>query len=127
MNTEQHKQQANGGAETMEARRGIAPSVDIYENKQELLIVADLPGVNAADITINLEGNNLTIGGKRAGAPPGHALVVESKPYDFSRTFIVPQGIAGDQISAETSNGVLYVRLPKAVAQKPRQISVKAN
>jgi len=114
--------------EHLEPRKhGVAPAVDIFENKEEVLLIADLPGVGTDDISVRLEKNELTITGKRASAPQGNPLALESKPNDFTRTFLVPQGILTDGISAEVRNGVLKVHLPKVSAQRPRQIAVKSN
>jgi len=110
-----------------EARKFTAPTVDIYENKEEVLLVADLPGVAADGVSIQFEKNELTIEGKRSVSPEGSALAAEFRPLDFQRTFLVPQGIQGDGISAEMAHGVLKVRLPKIDARKPRQITVKAG
>ncbi|MDC3952585.1 Hsp20/alpha crystallin family protein [Polyangium jinanense] len=127
MNAQINRDERENQAETLETRRGVVPAVDIFENKTELLIVADLPGVGPNDIAVRLDKNELTIAGKRASAPEGSALAVEGRPGDFTRTFLVPQGIVADGISAEVTQGVLKVRLPKVSAQKPRQITVKAS
>ncbi|MDI1478042.1 Hsp20/alpha crystallin family protein [Polyangium sp. y55x31] len=127
MSAQISRDERDNQTETLETRRGVAPAVDIFENKTELLIVADLPGVGPGDIAVRLDKNELTIAGKRASAPEGNALAVEGRPGDFTRTFLVPQGIVADGITAEVAQGVLKVRLPKVSAQKPRQIAVKAN
>lgn len=122
-NTQEHSQHA----ESIDSHRGLPPAVDIFENKGEILLLVDMPGVSHEDITIRLEKNELLIAGKRGPAPQGNALALEARPHDFLRTFVVPQGIVADGISAKTANGVLEIRLPKPTAQKPRQIAVAAS
>lgn len=114
-------------AQQAEARRAIAPAVDVYENKDEVLLVADMPGVRADDIAIRFERGELTLAGRRAKAPEGALLAAEYRHADFQRTFTVPQSIQSDAITAEYTNGVLKIHLPKVSAQKPRQITVKTS
>jgi HSP20 family protein len=127
MNAQTSREERENQAEGVETRRGVAPLVDIFENKTELLIVADLPGVGPDAIDVRLDKNELTIAGKRARAPEGQPLAIEGRPGDFTRTFLVPQGIVADGITAEVAQGVLKVRLPKVSTQRPRQIAVKAS
>jgi HSP20 family protein len=110
-----------------EGRRIAAPAVDVYENKEEVLLVADMPGVRPDDIVIRFERGELTLSGRRAKMPEGNMLAAEHRFTDFQRTFTVPQSIQSDAINAEIAHGVLKIHLPKIAAQKPRQISVKAS
>ena len=114
-------------AEKMHQRPFTTPPVDIYENADGLLIIADLPGVAQDDLAIHFEKNQLTIEGRRQTAFEGNALAAEFRPVDYRRTFVVPQGINAERISANLTAGVLRVTLPKADALKPRQIHVKAE
>jgi len=127
MHVQTSREERDNQAEGSDTRRGVAPVVDVFENKTELLIVADLPGVGPDAIDVRLDKNELTISGKRASAPEGNALAVEGRPGDFTRTFLVPQGIVADNITAEVSQGVLKVHLPKVTTQRPRQITVKTS
>ncbi|WP_410971859.1 Hsp20/alpha crystallin family protein, partial [Salmonella sp. SAL4445] len=90
-------------------RRTTTPAVDIYENKDEVLIVADLPGVSPDGIGIQFQKDELTIEGRRSSFPEGSPLAAEFRPLDFQRTFVVPQGIQADGITAEMAHGVLKV------------------
>lgn len=110
-----------------EGRRIAAPAVDVYENKDEVLLVADMPGVRADDIVIRFERGELMLSGRRAKSPEGSVLAAEHRFTDYQRTFTVPQNIQSDAIHAEVSHGVLKIHLPKISAQKPRQITVKAS
>lgn len=114
-------------AQNNDARRMTAPAVDVYENKEEVLLVADMPGVRPDDIVIRFERGELTLSGKRLKNPEGSLLAAEHRFTDFQRTFTVPQSIQADAINAEIAHGVLKIHLPKVSAQKPRQIAVKAS
>src|SRR5689334_8140781 len=92
----------------------VAPLVDIYENNDEILLVADVPGVTRDQVSIDLDKDRLTLlarrgngstDARRSGGPP--------VAPDYYRAFLVPQGIDAARIAAELSNGVLRVRLPK--------------
>jgi HSP20 family molecular chaperone IbpA len=127
MSTETTMRKRDDYAEALDQRPRMAPAVDIYENADEVLLVADLPGVDKDSIDIRLEKGELTIEGKRRKAPEGSALAAEFRSLDFRRAFLVPRGINPEGIAADMANGVLRVHLPKAAALKPRQITVKAS
>jgi len=107
--------------------RAVAPPVDIYENEDKLVIVADMPGVAKDDVHIHFEKGQLTFGGKRTDVASGTLLAAEYTPHDFERVFALPQGIDAERISAELDSGVLRILLPKSAALKPRRIEVKAG
>jgi HSP20 family molecular chaperone IbpA len=107
--------------EKMAERPTYAPPVDIFESKDEILILADVPGVATDGLAINLDRDQLTIDARRA--PPGTG----EEAFDYRRTFVVPHGIDADKIGASLQNGVLRLSLPKPAALKPRQIEVKAG
>jgi HSP20 family protein len=107
-------------------RPAVAPPVDVYENPNELLVIADMPGVTQENMSIHFERNRLTIEGRRP-QPKASPLLAENDLADFRRTFLVPQGIDAERISAELSHGVLKVHLPKHASVKPRRIEVKPS
>lgn len=111
--------------EKLHQRPMVTPVVDIFENKDELLIVADLPGVEKDDLTLNLDKGKLTIEGRRQAS--GDPADTESVAFDYRRIFAVPQGIDAEKIAADLTGGVLRVHLPKSEALKPRQIAVTAS
>ena len=125
MSTE-NKLANNGNGEKMEQRAVVAPSVDVFENENELLVVADLPGVSQDRMSIHFDTGRLTIEGKRT-PPKWSARLAETDAADFRRTFLVPQGIDAEKIAAELSQGVLTVHLPKHASVKPRRIDVKVS
>jgi HSP20 family protein len=114
-----------GGPERMERRPIVAPPVDIYENADEILVVADVPGARTESITVKVDKGELYLHARRddAGVPKG----TPSAALDYARTFLVPRGIDADKISAEMNAGVLRIHLPKSDALRPRRIEVKAG
>jgi HSP20 family protein len=111
----------NHMAEKLAQRATVLPAVDIFENKDELLILADLPGVTKDDLSIHFDKGQLTLEGR----PREFGL--DEEAFDYRRTFVVSQGIEADKITANLQNGVLRLTLPKPAALKPRQIEVKAG
>ncbi len=94
----------------------LAPSVDIFENDREIRIDADFPGVTPDAVSVQLEGLELTLDGRREGP----------RPSRLRRSFRVPETIDPDGVDAQLENGVLRVRLPKRDAAVPRRIEVRA-
>jgi HSP20 family protein len=107
--------------EKMAERPTYAPPVDIFENKDEVLILADMPGVTTEGLTVNLDRDQLTIDARRAPSATG------DEAFDYRRVFVVPHGIEPEKISASLQHGVLRLTLPKPATLKPRQIEVKAG
>jgi HSP20 family molecular chaperone IbpA len=113
--------------ELVQQRQWRAPYVDIYENKDELLLIADIPGVETDKLKIQLDKNELTIEALRLPSQHKNVLVSEFIGHDYRRTFVVPPGIDGQKIKAETKHGVLQLHLPKSETAKPKTIPVKAG
>lgn len=114
---------ATAAPERTQDRPSVAPLIDIYENNDELLLVADVPGATREGVSIDFERNQLTLTARRDGAlgPRGR------QAPDYYRAFMVPSGIDAQNISAELKDGVLRVHLPKSSAVKPRRIEVRAG
>lgn len=107
-----------------------APSVDIYETENELVIKADLPDLNEKDIDIRVENNMLTIRGERKfeqKVKEESYLRVERTFGSFSRSFSLPNTVNTDAIKAEYKQGVLTVELPKRAESKPKQVKVNVT
>jgi HSP20 family protein len=107
--------------------RAVAPPVDVFENGDEVLIIADVPGVPAGAIDVRVENGTLTLEAKRATEKVGPALAREYDEVDFIRTFRIPAGIDTASITAEAKNGTVLVRLPKIAAVKARKIDVRST
>jgi len=117
-----------GAGENGEAEVVARPRVDILETEQEIVLLADLPGVRPADVDVRFENGELTIHGRRTASHPGKKRALwEYEPAHFHRAFRLAEDVAADRIQAEMKNGVLTVHLPKAEAAKPRRISVKGE
>lgn len=114
-------------AETLAHTRFFTPAVDVYESKDDLRLVADIPGVNRDDLHIRVERNELVVEAKRAPDGTGTAVGRERRVGSFKRTFLLPQSVDVAAIEAELSLGVLTLRLPKSEASKPRRIEVKVG
>jgi HSP20 family protein len=114
-------------SENVETKYTAAPAVDVYENADEILVVADMPGARPESVTIKLEKEELFISAKREGGASGQLLFGGRRDWEYRRTFLMPQGIDAAQITADISEGVLRVRLPKSTALKPRTIEVRAR
>ncbi len=115
--------------ERTRARTIFSPQVDIVEQKAEIVVTADMPGVDEKSVDINLEKNILTIFGSveednLLTKPPYHA---EYGIGDYERVFTLSDEIDQAHIQATVKNGVLKVILPKAKAAKSRRIAVKAG
>ena len=102
----------------------VAPVVDIYENDDEILLHADMPGVAKEDIIVNVDNGKLAITGVRNLETSGAANWQEFGEVEYRRTFSVPQTIDIEKVNAELKDGVLKLHLPKSEAAKPRQIEI---
>jgi HSP20 family protein len=107
-----------------------APSVDIFETPNELVVKADLPEVDEKDIDVRVENNLLTIRGERKfdkTVAEDNYLRIERTYGTFSRSFSLPNTVSAEAIRAEYKNGVLTVNLPKREESKPRQVKVNVT
>jgi HSP20 family molecular chaperone IbpA len=117
-------------SETEHTRSGefFRPNVDIFEKPEELVLVADMPGVKSDTIDVDFEDGTLTIFGK---VPSRHDEVdFVSQEYgvgNFYREFRVSEQVDASRINADYRDGVLTLHLPKAEAAKPRKIEVRAK
>jgi HSP20 family molecular chaperone IbpA len=103
--------------------------VDIYEAKDAIMLVADMPGVDEKTVDITLDKNILTISGAvEPDAFEGYQLgYSEYGTGDYQRSFTVSDEIDGDRIAATVKDGVLRVTLPKAEKVRARKIIVRAE
>jgi HSP20 family protein len=116
----------NGGAEHA-AARAWAPAVDIFEDGNEIIVKADLPGVKQDDIDIEMTGETLTIKGDRKFEDvqrKENYVRVERSYGAFQRSFTIGVPVDQDKVRASFNNGVLEVHLPKSEATKPKKIAV---
>jgi len=111
--------------ETREEERYITPPVDIFETKDGLTVVADLPGVDRSLLDVRVADGLLTIQGRTAHAAPGTLVEAEYRLLNFYRQFELPDEVDAEQIGAELKHGVLTLRLPKKEKAKPRKVEVR--
>ena len=105
------------------------PNVDIFENDNEVVIKAELPGMNAQDIDIKLENNVLTVRGERRfekEAKEENYHRIEREYGSFSRSFSLPVAVNGEKVTAEYKDGVLKILLPKKEEINPKPIKIAA-
>ncbi len=110
-------------------RRVYVPGVDIIENKDAIVLLADMPGIDEKSVHITLDNNLLTIKGTVDVDPfKGYTLAyAEYGIGDYERSFTLTDGIDQDHIDATVTNGVLRLVLPKAEPPKPKKIEVRAS
>jgi HSP20 family protein len=119
----------NFSAPEASSSRNVAwvPRVDIHEEKDRFVVLADVPGVEPKDIDITAENGVLTVRGERRSekreTQNGYERV-ERVSGTFLRRFTLPEGANTESISAKQTNGVLEVTIPKAPAAQPRRISI---
>lgn len=133
--TEAAKEMQKKEAETPEtgehtrAHRIYTPQVDIIERKDEIVVIADMPGVDEKSVDITLEKNVLTIYGKvEADIPKDQKLILSEYGIgDYQRVFTLSEEIDRDKIKASVKNGVLRLVMPKAESVKTRKIPITAE
>jgi HSP20 family protein len=116
---------ANGGV----SRRWI-PAMDLVETDEEFVLRADLPGVDEADVNIELEDNVLTISGHRSAEheQQGEGYYrIERGSGEFLRSLTLPEGVDPEAIKATFNRGVLEVRVPKPEQRKPRKVAISVG
>ena len=112
------------------ATRPWAPTVDIFETENELVLQADLPAVKLEEIDIQLENGTLTLKGERRfekGEDNKGFHRIERSYGSFVRYFTLPETVDAEHVRAQYDNGVLTVTLPKKEIAKPRSIKVQVN
>jgi HSP20 family protein len=112
-----------------ERGRGWAPAIDMIDEKDEVVLRADLPGLDDKDIEVTVQDGAVTIRGERKEEKEEkkeHYYYSERSYGAFARTLMLPAGVEADKVKATFSKGVLEVHLPKAKEAKGRKIEIKA-
>lgn len=110
--------------------RGWAPSVDMLDRKDEIVVRADLPGLEQKDIEVTVEEGVLTIRGERKAekeVKEEDYYACERWAGTFTRSLALPRGVEADKIRATFRNGVLEVHLPKTKEAKGKKVEVKVE
>src|SRR5215208_2894108 len=108
-------------------RGAWGPSVDIYENKDQIVLEAELPGMKQEDFDLSIENNVITLRGERRFEKTDETdnyHRVERSYGGFTRSFTLPQTVSAEGANAEYNNGVLRVTLPKREETKARRIEI---
>ena len=110
--------------------REISPSVDIYEEGNELVFKADVPGVKKEDLTVNIHDNFLIISGEKKREEKierDNYYRYERSHGSFHRRFELPEGLDTEKVKAHFENGVLEVKIPKSeeAERKIKKISIE--
>jgi HSP20 family protein len=114
-----------GAAESTSTTPRFSPQVDIWENDKGLTVVADMPGVSANGLNIDLNDNALTIHGHVDSPHEGRKILAqEFEVGDYYRQFKLSEEIDKEAITASIKDGVLTVTLPKQAPAQPRKINV---
>ncbi|MFC1746057.1 Hsp20/alpha crystallin family protein [Candidatus Riflebacteria bacterium] len=109
-----------------ETEKFLSPFVDIYEDEEKIVLLADMPGVSKENLSIDIEENHMTIVGDiSAENTSAKVLYTETPVRGYKRVFGLGREIDQANIKANLENGVLVVFLNKAEAAKPRKIEIK--
>lgn len=109
-------------------RVGVFPPLNVSENKDNLYVRAELPGIEPSDLDISVEGDTLTLRGERKGSEAASNVSYHRREREFGRfrrSLTLPTRIDVDKVEAVFQNGILKIILPKAEEVRPKQITVK--
>jgi HSP20 family protein len=115
---------------TSQLLSGWTPALDVYEDKDNFVVKAELPGMKKEDIEVSLHDGSLSISGERKSETKHQdAEVYRAERFfgRFQRTVTLPTAVAADKVKAAYKDGVLTITLPKTEEAKPKQIDVSVN
>ena len=122
-----HRRLGQTASATDDSYGAWAPAVDIFEKGEELVIRAEIPGVDKDDVDISVQHNSLTLRGERKREQEvneENAYRLERSHGSFMRSFSLPRTVDSSRISARYGNGVLDIILPKAEEAKPKKVEI---
>jgi HSP20 family protein len=106
------------------------PPVNIWTGKDDVVLTAELPGLEPDDLDVSVQENVLTLRGAPKETEPTEGETVhrrECSRAGFSRSWRLPFEVDGDEVDAKIENGILRLRLPRSEASKPKKIEVKTK
>jgi len=111
---------------TRTAGGGAYPPVNVFNEGEDFVVVAELPGVRKEDLDVQVRGDTLRIKGKKTLAYEPKASVHrrERAAGEFDRTLTLPAQLDASKVAAEYKDGVLTVRLPRAESERPRSVAI---
>ncbi|MBT8372829.1 MAG: Hsp20/alpha crystallin family protein [Deltaproteobacteria bacterium] len=122
------KMEVPASAEQIKPGPVFTPNVDIFETDKEIIMLADIPGVKAQDLTIDLRDDTLTFNGEVKPIDRAEEdILIEYQVGSYYRQFTLAEVIDQSKIDAALNNGVLRLTLPKLEKAMPRQITIKVR
>ena len=109
--------------------QGAYPKVNVYEYDDKVGIVAEIPGLDKKNVTVDVEDGVLTISGDKHGfdTDGGKCITRELKQSSFKRSFTLGEHLSGEDVSASFKDGMLSVSIPKVTPEKPKKKFVKIS
>jgi len=107
-----------------------APSIDMYQTEDEVVVKATLPGLTAEDVDITVTGETLTLRGEykqETEKKQATYHIREQRSGSFERSILLPTDVKADKASATFENGVLTIAMPIAEEVKPKSITIKSK
>lgn len=117
-------------AVNVETENSWLPRVDVHDTEKEVVIDAELPGVDKKDIKVEVKDQTLTLAGERKyeeKTEKDNYHRIERRYGKFSRTFSLPKTIDAGKVKAKYTNGILTLTLPKKEEAKPKEIQVEVS
>lgn len=117
-------------AETQISGETWTPSLDVIDSETEITLKAEVPGMAAKDVIVAITGSTLTLSGEKdeTKEEKGENFYLSERHFgSFRRSVELPDGVDAEKITAEQTNGVLTVKIPKLKTAKPKHVPVKAS
>ncbi len=119
---------AEEAREVTEEVRQIVPPVDIYETGDDVVLIADVPGVTKENLKLDIDKDELTISGAFAEHNGGGKRLIDEFAYgEYRRTFTLGDTVDREKIAARLEDGILTLTLPKIERVKPRKIAIETE
>ena len=109
--------------------KGAYPKVNVYEYDDKIGIVAEIPGLDKKNVSVEVEEDVLIISGDKHGfdSDGGKCITRELKQSSFKRSFTLGEHLSGDDVSASFKDGMLSISVPKVTPEKPKKKFVKIS
>jgi HSP20 family protein len=120
----------SGGTRSYPWMSGWTPALDVYEDQDQFVVKAELPGMKKADVDVSLHEGSLTLtGDRKAERQEKDETTYRSERYfgRFQRTVDLPNTVDPDKVKADYQDGILTITLPKTEKAKPKRISVSVK
>ena len=111
-----------------QGNRGVFPAVNLWGDDDKFVLTAELPGLDASEINVSVQGDQVTLQGERKADAKADSVTchrLERGTGRFSRTLRLPYEVDGDHVDAAYRQGVLTVTMPRAATSRPRKIEIQ--